>query len=260
MKIFVCLKEVAARETRYEVSPSQTWISESNLSYEISECDEYALEEALKLKESLNGEVVIVTVGASHAEKVMRKGLAMGADRGILVVDNDRLLDSPFAVAAALKGAVSGQDFDLILCGTQSDDLGYAQTSVILAELLGVPHATLVMQIDVSIGSKSLNVLREMESGWFQRLEMPYPAVLSIQAGISSIRYASLRGIMQAKKKEIRQILVQDLGLELSDYPRIEIQRLFAPESARKAELFEGDTDSAVEQLLERLKKEVKVL
>ena len=184
----------------------------------------------------------------------------MGADRGLLVLDEGNRADSPYTVASALAKALENEEFDLILTGTQSDDLGYAQTGVMLAELLRLPYATIVMQIEVDLERQKVKALREMESGWFQWLEMPLPAVLTVQAGISAIRYPSLKGIMQARKKEITQIEFADLGLDSSDLPRLELRRLYAPSQDRKAELLEGDPESVVQELIDLLKREAKVL
>ena len=260
MKIVSCVKEVSGRETRYEIDAAGTWIEERNVSFEINECDEYALEEGLKLKEKHGGEVAILTLGSERAEKVMRKGLAMGADRGILIQDEEMKADSPFVVASALAEVLKQQEFDLILTGTQSDDLGHSQTGVMLAELLDIPHATIVMQIEVDPETGVLKALREMESGWFQWLEMPLPALLTIQAGISAIRYPSLKGIMQAKKKEISRVDFGGLGIDDTSFPRLELQSLYAPKQDKKAEILEGDTDTVLDQLVDKLKKEAKVL
>jgi electron transfer flavoprotein beta subunit len=260
MRIVACAKEVSSREARYEVNAEGKWIDERNISFEINECDEYALEEGLKLKEKHGGEVTILTLGRGRAEKVMRKGLAMGADRGLLVLDEENRADSPFVVAAALAKALEQEEFDLILTGTQSDDLGHAQTGVMLAELLSLPHATIVMQIEVDSERQIVKALREMESGWFQWVELPLPALLTVQAGISAIRYPSLKGIMQAKKKEIVRFQLDSLGLDGASLPRLELRNLYAPRQDRKAELLQGDTESVVDQLVDRLKKEAKVL
>jgi electron transfer flavoprotein beta subunit len=155
---------------------------------------------------------------------------------------------------------IKTKEFDLILTGTQSDDLGHAQTGVMLAELLGLPHATIVMQIEVDREERTVKALREMESGWFQWLAMPLPAVLTIQAGISAIRYPSLKGIMQAKKKEITRVELDSLALDLAALPRLEVRNLYAPRQDRKADLLQGDTTGVVEQLVEKLRKEAKAL
>lgn len=260
MKIVTCLKDVPGPETRYEINAEKTWIKATDLSLEINECDEYALEEALKLQEKHGGEVTILTVGRERAEKSVRKGLAMGADRAILVKDEQGRASSPHAVAAVLAAALQGQEYDLILAGTQSDDYSYAQTGVILAELLGLPHATIVMEIEARPDEKKVKALREMESGWFEWVEMPLPALLTIQAGISQVRYVSLKGIMQAKKKEIRKIELDQLGIDFDSLPQLEILKLYFPEATRKAEILQGNAETVAAQLVEKLRKEAKVI
>ena len=260
MRIIVCLKEVPGAETRYEIDEDATWIKDSDLTLELNECDEYALEEALKLQEKHGGEVVVLTLGRERSEKSIRKALAMGAHRGILVKDEEGQVSSPFATAAVLVAALKDEEYDLVLTGTQSDDYSYAQTGVMLAELLGLPHATIVMEIEADPEVERVRALREMESGWFQWVEMSMPAQLTIQAGISQIRYVSLKGIMQARKKEIRKIVVSDLGVDLDSAPKVIIQRLYFPETGRRAEILEGDPGTVASRLVEKLKKEAKVL
>jgi electron transfer flavoprotein beta subunit len=260
MKIVTCLKEVPDRDTRYQLEAEGTGIRETDLTFEISECDEYSLEESLKLREEHGGELTILTVGRERAEKSIRKGLAMGADRAVLVKDEEGKVSSPHATAKVLAQVLSQQECDLILTGTQSDDLSYAQTGVILAEFLNLPHATIVMKIEADTANQKVRALREMESGWFQWVEMPMPAVMTIQAGISRVRYASLKGIMQAKKKEIRKIDLSDLNLDLESVPQVEVLKLYFPESGRRAEMLEGDPNTVAAELVEKLRKEAKVL
>lgn len=260
MKIVTCLKEVPARETRYQVNEKRDWIQDGNVTFEINECDEYALEEALKLQEKHGGEVLILSLGRGRSEKSIRKGLAMGAASAILVEDESAQASSPLAAASVMAAALKEEEFDLILAGTQSDDSSYAQTGTMLAELLGLPHATIVMEIEVLPEERKVKALREMESGWFQWVELPLPAVLTIQAGISQVRYASLKGIMQAKKKKIRKLGLEDLGLELDSIPQLEILDLYFQESGSKAEILQGAADEVADALVERLKKEAKVL
>ena len=260
MKICICMKEVANRDTRYQIDTTGTWIKEDNISWEINECDEYALEEGLKIQETHGGEVTVLTIGPTRAEKSMRKGLAMGAHRGIHIVDDERKANSPFAAASALAAVLRQESFDLILAGTQSDDVSYAQTGVMLAEFLDFPHATIVMEIEADPASGKVKALREMEAGWFQWLELPLPAVLTIQAGISQVRYPSLKGIMQAKRKEIRKQPLSELDLDWSKVPRLEIKSLSFPETASKAQMFEGEAATVVAELIEKLRKEARVL
>jgi electron transfer flavoprotein beta subunit len=178
----------------------------------------------------------------------------------MLIRDEEGQLNSPHAVALALAEVLKREEYDLILAGTQSDDWSYAQTGVLLAELLGIPHATIVMEIQADPTQKKVKALREMESGWFQWVELPMPSVLTVQAGISQVRYASLKGIMQAKKKELRTIELSDLGIDWSSVPQVEVVRVYFPEVDKKAEMLEGTTETVVEQLVEKLKKEAKVL
>jgi len=260
MRIFTCLKEVPHRDTRYQITAEGTGIVETDLTFEISECDEYSLEEALKLKEKHDGEVTILTVGREHSERSIRKGLSMGADRAILVADNESKASNPHAVALVLSEILRSEQYDLLLLGTHSDDFNYGQTGVILAELLGLPHATIVMEIQADVNNQTVRAMREMENGWFEWVEMSMPAVLTIQAGISKVRYPSLRGIIQAKKKEIKKIDLSSLELNLESVPQLEISKLYFPESVSSAEILKGDSSTVVAELVERLKKESKVL
>src|SRR4029450_4059565 len=210
MRIAVCIKQVPPREWQPRIDESKRAVREQDASFEMNEPDAYALEEALRLREKHGGEVVVCTAGPARASQVLREALARGADRAIHV-EHDRLSSittDSFVIAGALADAVREETFDLVLPGLQSDDQGAAQTGVILAERLGVPHATIVM--DVQLAEKEavplLRVKRELESGWFQWVEMPLPALLTVQSGINQLRYATLKGIMAAKKKEIRKV------------------------------------------------------
>src|SRR5207253_10288140 len=157
----------------------------------------------LRIKEKVGGEVVVCSMGTQRAKSVIEDALARGADRAIHIVGDNVTHLSPFAAASVLAEAVRDERADLIMTGLQSDDYGYGQTGVILAEILGLPHATIVIEIDVT--GDELRVKRELESGWYQWYTLPKPALLTIQSGISQIRYATLKGIMAAKKKEIRE-------------------------------------------------------
>src|ERR687893_2296876 len=204
MKIVVMMKQVANKDAILRINKDATWIEEADLSFEVNESDGYALEEALRIREKLSGEVVVCSMGPQRVKSVIKDALARGADRAIHVVGDNLQHLSPFAAASILADAIRDEQADLILTGLQSDDYGYAQTGVIMAEILGLPHATIVIEVDAS--SEQLRVKRELESGWYQWYTMPLPALLTIQSGISQIRYATLKGIMAAKKKEIREV------------------------------------------------------
>ncbi len=222
MKIAVCIKQVPARDSQPRVDESRTWIREQDATFEMNEPDAYALEEGLRLKERHGGEVVVCSAGPARVAQVLREALARGADRAIHVEDSRLAAADAFAVAAALAEAMRGEGFDLVLTGLQSDDQGFAQVGVVLAELLGMPHATIIMEVAVEGGA--LRVKRELEGGWFQWVAMPLPALLTIQSGINQLRYATLKGIMAAKKKEIRKVAarprVPGSGSSTSTRPR----------------------------------------
>jgi electron transfer flavoprotein beta subunit len=256
VKIVVSIKQSPAGDSLLRVNSGGTWIQEDDLSFEINEPDAYALEAALQLKEKNGGEVVALCAGPARAAQTIREALAKGADRAIHIEDeNLRALD-PLAVARLMAKAVEAEKPDLILTGLQSDDLGYGQTGVILAELLGLPHATLIMEVEAQGGS--IRVKRELEDGWFQRVEMPLPALLTIQSGISKLRYATLMGIKKAKTKEIRRLTAAELGAATA--PSIEMSRIYVPSRAKQAQIFDGPPKEAAAKLVEKLKFEARVL
>ena len=210
MRIAVCIKQVPTREWQPRIDETRRAVRAQDASFEMNEPDAYALEEALRLREKHGGEVVVCTAGPTRASQVLREALARGADRAIHVEDDRLSSADAFVVAGALADAVREEKFDLVLTGLQSDDQGAAQTGVILAERLGLPHATIVMDVQAQEGS--VRVKRELEGGWFQWVQMPLPAVLTIQSGINQLRYATLKGIMAAKKKEIRKVAPASLA------------------------------------------------
>ncbi len=256
MKIVVAIKQVPVRDSQLKIDADQHWIQEDDLNFEINEPDAYALEEALQLKEKHGGEVVALCAGPARAAQTIREALAKGADRAIHIEDeNLRQLDT-LGIAHLLAGAVRNEKPDLILTGLQSDDLGYGQTGVVLADLLGIPHSTIIMQVEVQDGS--IKVKRELENGWFQHIEMPLPAVLTIQSGINKLRYATLMGIKKAKSKEIRRVTVGEIGG--APEATAVLNRVYVPQKSKQTQIFEGDAKKVAAQLVEKLKFEVRVL
>jgi electron transfer flavoprotein beta subunit len=253
MRIAVCIKQVPTRDWQPRLNEAGTWIRDQDASFEMNEPDAYALEEALRLKEQHNGEVVVCSAGPARVAQVIREALARGADRAIHVNDDKLASADAFAVAEALADAMKGEAFDLVLTGLQSDDQGFAQTGVILAERLGLPHATIIME--VKIESASLRVKRELEGGWFQWVAMPLPAVLTIQSGINQLRYATLKGIMAAKKKEIRSVVPSAAAA-----PRQRIAKLYVPEKSKKTQLIAGSPAEAARELVRKLREEARVI
>ena len=230
--------------------------TKTDLSFEINEPDAYALEEALQLKEKHGGEVVVLCAGPERAAQTIREALAKGADRAIHIEADDLGSLDTLGVAKLLAAAVAPEKPDLILTGLQSDDLGSGQTGVVMAELLGVPHSTIIMQVEAREGS--IRVKRELENGWFQHIEMPLPAVLTMQSGSNKLRYATLMGIKKAKSKEIRRVTPAELGGAAAAVAVIE--KVYLPQKSKQTQIFEGDAKTAAAQLVEKLKFEVRVL
>ena len=258
MKIIVLMKQVANKDAVLRVAADEKWIDESNISHQTNESDGYALEEALRLKEAKgDGEVVVCTLGAQSAKTVIKDALARGADRAIhVVVDQPNKL-SPFQIAKAIADAIREENADLVFTGLQSDDASFGQTGVILAELLGIPHATIVIEVDRGSLNGSLRVKRELESGWYQWFKYQLPALLTIQSGISQIRYASLKGIMAAKKKEIR-----DVASQIEDFAAAQkIEKVYLPLKMKQTQMLGGgDAKAGAAELVEKLKTEVRVI
>jgi electron transfer flavoprotein beta subunit len=262
MKIIVAIKQVPERDAPLRIAHDGRWIEDAHgmedpSGYTINEPDAYALEEALQLREKHSGEVIAITAGPERAASTLRDALAKGADRAIHIqLDAATTLDT-LGIATLLAAAIRAESPDLILTGLQSDDLGLGQTGVVVAELLDIPSATIIMHVDV-VDNAKLKVKRELEDGWFQHVEMPLPALLTIQSGINKLRYATLMGIKKAKTKEIRQLDATDLAT--SPASTLTLQRLYLPEKQKKTELLTGTPAEAAAKLVEKLKTEVRVL
>jgi electron transfer flavoprotein beta subunit len=256
LNIVVCIKQVPAKDAPLVIAENGAWIRETDIGFEMNEPDTYALEEALRLKEKHGGEVVALSMGPERVKQTIKEALAKGADRGIHVVDDRFYTLDPLAAARSLVAAMQKEKFDLILTGLQSDDHGFGQTGVLLAGLLELPHATIIMQIEVTDGRMRLK--RELEAGWFQWVELPLPAVLTIQSGINKVRYATLKGIMAAKKKEIATIPRESLGV--ASEPRQRLERIYVPHKTKKTEFLTGAPKEAAAKLIEKLRFEARVL
>jgi len=260
VKIAVCIKQVPTREWQPRLNEARTWIREQDASYELNEPDAYALEEALRLREKHGGEVVVCAAGPARVQQVIREALARGADRAIHVEDDSLASADASVTSAALASAMGDERFDLVLTGLQSDDHGHAQVGVMLAERLQMPHSTIIMevQIEASTGSGQagrLRVKRELEGGWFQWIGMPLPALLTIQSGINQLRYATLKGIMAAKKKEIRKAPLPG-GLT----PSQQIVSLALPMRSKQTHMIGGPPSEAARDLVRRLREEARAL
>jgi electron transfer flavoprotein beta subunit len=265
MKIIVAIKQVPERDARIRIDSGGKWIDLQDVEFTMNESDAYALEEALLLKEAHGGEVIVVSAGPERVGKTIREALAKGADRAIHIesADEDELAAfDALGVARLLAAAVKDEQADLILTGLQSDDLGLGQTGVILAELLGLPHATLILKIEKTGGG--IKVLRELEDGWFQHLELPTPAVLTIQSGNSKLRYATLMGIKKAKTKEVLRLLAADLAFSIPEIklslPSVRLEGVRLPHKQRTTQILGGSPAEAAAKLVEKLQFEVRAL
>ena len=256
MRILVSIKQVPVRDSQLRVSADGRWIREDDLNFEINEPDAYALEEALQLREKHGGEVVALCAGPARAAQTIREALAKGADRAIHIEEENLAAFDTLSLARLLAKTAEIEKPDLILTGLQSDDLGYGQTGVVVAELLGLPHATIIMQVEAKDGR--IRVKRELEDGWFQHVELPLPAVLTIQSGINKLRYATLMGIKKAKTKEIKRLTAGELGVAPS--AAASIARVYPPERAKQTQIFDGTAKEAAAKLVEKLKFEARVL
>ena len=250
------MKQVANKDAILRINKESTWIEEGDLSFEVSESDGYALEEALRVREKLGGEVVVCSMGPQRVKSVIKDALARGADRAIHVVGDNLAHLSPYAAATVLVDAIKDEKPDLVFTGLQSDDYGYSQTGVIMAELLGLPHATIVIELDAA--PDKLRVKRELESGWYQWYTMPIPALLTIQSGISQIRYATLKGIMAAKKKEIKEVTPSADVVGRPSHQRI--QKIYFPQKMKQTQfLGNGDAKAGAVELANKLHTEARV-
>jgi electron transfer flavoprotein beta subunit len=261
MKIAVCIKQVPTREWQPRLNDDKTWIRDQDVSYEMNEPDAYALEEGLRLREKHGGEVVVCSAGPARVQQVIREALARGADRALHVEDDSLGAADAFTAASALSAAMAEQKFDLILTGLQSDDQGHAQFGPVLAEKLSIPHSTIIMEVATE-GAEGpdqkatrVRVKRELEGGWFQYISMPLPALLTIQSGINQLRYATLKGIMAAKKKEITKVAPASNG-----GARQKITALYAPQKVKQTVMITGSPAEAAKELVKRLREEARVL
>jgi electron transfer flavoprotein beta subunit len=256
MKIIVAIKQVPERDAQVRINSSGKWIEESGLQWALNESDAYALEEALQLKEKHTGEVIVVSAGPERVGQTIREALAKGADRAIHIDCNDLANRDALGVARLIAAAIKPENPDLVLTGLQSEDLGLGQTGVIVAELLNLPHATLILHVEKT--DTGLTVKRELEEGWFQSIELPTPAVLTIQSGGNKLRYATLMGIKRAKTKEVRRVTAAELAVDSA--PVVVLDKIALPHKQKSTQMLKGSPKEAAAALAEKLKFEVRVL
>ena len=254
MKILVCLKQVPHKDARLEVRSDGGWIQEDNLKFEINDYDNYALEEALRLKDKGEAEVVVASIGPDRVTQSLRTALGMGADRAIQIWDDALAQTDSLGIAKALAAVAKGENPDVIFTGLMSDDANYALTGPMLAELVDVPHATAVVKTDFKNGS--VEVERELEGGTLEVISVPLPCLIAVQTGINEVRYASLKGIMQAKKKPLEKKSLGDLGLDAGAVaPKLTVEKVYTPPKTQGAEMLEGSADEIAKKATAKIKE-----
>jgi len=253
MKVMVCLKQVPHQDARLEVASDGTWIQESNIKFEINSYDTYALEEALRIKDAGEAEVVVVSIGPDRVSQALRTALGMGADRAIHVNDDSASSSDSLGVAKVLAAVAREESPDIIFAGLMSDDGNYAAVPPMLATLLDMPSATGVLKTESTDGG--LQVERELEGGALEVVELRTPCVAAIQTGANQVRYASLKGIMQAKKKPVDVKSASDLGVADQLAVKASIEKIALPTESATAEILEGSADEVAGQLLGKIKE-----
>ncbi len=254
MKILVCLKQVPHQDARLDIDGA--WIKEDGIKFEINSYDTYALEEALRIKDAGEAEVVVVSIGPDRVTQALRTALGMGADRAIHVKDAEVDGSDSLGLAKVLAAVAKEESPDLVLAGLMADDDNASAVPPMLAELMGVPSATSVMKAEFADGK--VTVERELEGGALEVAELPTPCVLAVQTGINQVRYASLKGIMAAKKKPIDAKGAGDLGLAGkvgAGAALAKVEKVYVPPKGDGAEIIEGATGEVVEKLLGKIKE-----
>ena len=257
MKIVVLVKQVLDKDSNINLAADGSLLNREDLALSTNECDSYALEEALQIKEKKGGEVIVLSVGNDSVLSVIKDGLAKGADKGLHIkTDNEEDLDA-LQLAKLIASALRDENIDIVLSGLQSDDKGYGQTGVLIAEILGLSHASLVIGTEVTSDSV-IKVKRELESGWFQWVDLSLPTSMTIQSGINKPRYSSLRGIMMMKKKPIETKTIEQL--EFNATQKTKIIKMYIPEKSKETVFIEGTSDEIVNQLMDKFVNDIKVL
>tara|TARA_Y100000590_G_scaffold71174_1_gene78135 strand:- start:8499 stop:9278 length:780 start_codon:yes stop_codon:yes gene_type:complete len=258
MKICVLIKQVPDKNASLSINDNQSSIETQNITWVSNESDNYALEEALLMKEVHGGEVIACTLGNESAEQVLKDAMAKGADRSILLSDTKFNGLDILSIAKIFTSAIKNENFDLILSGLQSDDHGNSQLGLLLAELLNMSHASLAMGAEI-INDTSIKVKRELENGWFQWTELKLPASISIQSGINTPRYATLKGIMMVKNKEVKKLSASDL--DITDIiSNVNLNKLYIPEKEKETKYIDGSPDEIANKLIDVFRDDIKIL
>jgi electron transfer flavoprotein beta subunit len=256
MKIMVCLKQVPHQDARLDIDAAGTWIKEDGIKFEINSYDTYALEEALRIKDAGEAEVVVVSIGPERVTQALRTALGMGADRAVHVKDPEVQGSDALGIARILASIAKSENPDMILMGLMSDDGNFSAVPPMLAELVGVPHTTAALKIERSGGNVTVD--REIEGGAHEVQELKTPCLVAVQSGLNQVRYASLKGIMAAKKKPLDVKTAADLGVAGkvgAGAAKVKIEKLAPPPKGDRAEILKGSTDDIVKGLVGKIKE-----
>ena len=258
MKICVLIKQVASEDSSLILNDDKLTLNHASINFVSNEPDTFALEEALQLKESNNAEVTVCTFGPDSCRQVLKDALSKGADNGIYISNDDIDSDSPLNIAKIIASSIKDQNFDLILSGLQSNDIGYSQIGLLVAEYLNTSHASLVMGTEILDNGNKVKVKLELENGWFQWSELNLPASLTIQSGINAPRYATLKGIMSVKNKEVKEFGKNNINYnENNSYTVIE---KFSPRKSKETITIEGNADEISKKLVDVIKNKLRLI
>ena len=248
MKLLVCIKQVPDMESKFKIDGDGLWYQRADLAWRMNEYDEYGVEQAVRVKEQMGGDLTVLCIGPERVKETMKKALAMGCDRGVHLVDEAVHLREPFAIAAAIADFARDKDFDLIFCGMQSQDRGSGQVGPMLAELLAIEAVTTV--VDFALEGRDVTVKRELEGGVKAAIKTSLPVLVTCQLGLNTPRYPTLPNIMKAKKKELVSIALPAAGEN-----GVQTLRMSLPEKKGGGIYLEGDVADIANKLIKILKE-----
>jgi electron transfer flavoprotein beta subunit len=256
MKILVCIKQVPDMESKFVIDKDGSWYDTTDLAWRMNEYDEYAVEQAIRVKEQVKeADLTVLSIGPDRIKETMKKALAMGCDRGVQVADDAVASREPFQIASIIATFAKEGQFDLVFTGLQSQDRGSCQVGTLVAELLGIPCLTTAVDFDLQ--GQVIQVKRELEGGVKARVSASLPALVTCQLGLNTPRYPTLPNIMKAKKKELRTLEVQGL---LTTAARQRTVKVFLPEKKGDCQILEGDPAELAGRLISIFKEKAGIL
>jgi electron transfer flavoprotein beta subunit len=255
MKLLVCIKQVPDMESKFRIDADGLWYDRTDLAWRMNEYDEYAVEQAVQVKEATGADLTVLCIGPEQVKETMKKALAMGCDRGIHVADEGSHLRDPFAIASLIAAWAKDKAFDLIFTGMQSQDRGSGQVGVMIAELLGLPALTTV--VGFALDNRTVTVRRELEGGVKAVIECSLPALVTCQLGLNTPRYPTLPNIMKAKKKELLSVAAGDLDTTAN---LLRTVKMAFPEKRGGGVFLEGEVGDVADRLIRILKEKTSVL